>query len=102
MGQAPGEERDCAQVQAFLASHFDPAACDVAYVGAGAWSRCFGFRRGAQELVVRFGQHVDDFRKDRLAAAFRTPALPIPAVLAIGAAFDGFYAISTRTRVEMA
>ena len=75
-----------------------PASRQVAHVGAGAWSRCFGVHRGEQELVVRFGQHVDDFRKDRLAAAFRTPELPIPTVLAIGEAFDGFYAVSTRVR----
>ena len=98
MGHAPGEDLDRSQVQAFLASRFDPASRQVAHVGAGAWSRCFGFHRGEQELVVRFGQHVDDFRKDRLAAAFRTPELPIPTVLAIGEAFDGFYAVSTRVR----
>ena len=84
MGHAPGEDLDPSQVQAFLASRFDPASRQVAHVGAGAWSRCFGFHRGEQELVVRFGQHVDDFRKDQLAAAFRTPELPIPTVLAIG------------------
>src|SRR6185295_18221879 len=54
--------------------------------------------RGEQELVMRFGQHLDDFRKNGLAAAFRTPELPIPAVLAIGEALDGFYAVSTRVR----
>ena len=65
-------------------------------VGEGAWSRCFGFRRDNADLVIRFGHHVDDFRKDQLAYAYTTPDLPIPEVLEIGEAFDGYYAISTR------
>src|SRR5262245_55313961 len=89
-------EIDRMQVQAFLAGHFDPASSHVEPIGAGAWSRCFGFRCGDQELVIRFGRHVDDFRKDQRASAYRTPNLPIPEVLAIGSAFDGYYAISTR------
>jgi hypothetical protein len=72
MGHARGEDVDCSQVQVFLTSRFDPASRQVVHVGADAWSRCFGFHLGEQELVVRFGQHVDDFHKDRLAAAFRT------------------------------
>ena len=86
---------DCTRVQAFLASHFDRASSDVERIGAGAWSQCFGFRRDDQELAIRFGQHVDDFRKDQRASSYRTPDLPIPDVLAIGQAFDGYYAIST-------
>jgi hygromycin-B 4-O-kinase len=87
---------DCTEVQAFLASHFHRASSDVERIGAGAWSQCFGFRCGDQELVIRFGQHVDDFRKDQRASSYRAPDLLIPAVLAIGAAFDDYYAISTR------
>jgi hygromycin-B 4-O-kinase len=89
---------DSGKAQAFLAEHFDPAVADLEPVGAGAWSRAFGFRRGNTELVARFGRHVDDFEKDRRAHAYCTPDLPIPAVLAIGPAFDGYYAISTRVR----
>jgi hygromycin-B 4-O-kinase len=87
---------DCTQVQAFLASHFDRTCSHVERIGAGAWSQCFGFRRRDQELAIRFGQHVDDFRKDQRASTYRGPDLPIPDVLAIGPAFDGYYAISTR------
>jgi hygromycin-B 4-O-kinase len=86
---------DRTQVQAFLTSHFDLASSHVVRIGEGAWSQCFGFRRGDQELVIRFGQHVDDFRKDQLASSYRSPDLSIPLVLAIGQAFDGYYAIST-------
>jgi hygromycin-B 4-O-kinase len=87
---------DCTQVQAFLTSHFDRASSHIVRIGEGAWSQCFGFRRGDQELAIRFGQHVDDFRKDQLASTYRSPDLPIPDVLGIGQAFDGYYAISTR------
>lgn len=96
MSQAQGAHIDSQQAQAFLASHFDPASSEVARIGEGAWSRCFGFRRDDDKLVVRFGQHVDDFQKDQAAYAHAAPGLPIPEVLAIGRAFDGYYAISTR------
>lgn len=84
------------QVRAFLAERFDPAARDVALLGAGAWSRCYGFSCAGRALVARFGRYGDDFQKDRLAARYRSPDLPIPDVLALGRAFDGFYAVSTR------
>jgi hygromycin-B 4-O-kinase len=96
MSHTQAMDIDRTQVQAFLANHFDLASSHVVRIGEGAWSQCFGFRRGDQELVIRFGRHVDDFRKDQLASTFRTPDLPIPEVLAIGRAFDDHYAISTR------
>jgi hypothetical protein len=40
MGHAPEEDLDCSRVQTFRASRFDSASCQVAHVGAGAWSRC--------------------------------------------------------------
>jgi hypothetical protein len=43
---------DCVQVQAFLASHFDHASSHVVRTGEGAWSQCFGFRRGDQGPTV--------------------------------------------------
>ena len=84
------------QARAFLASYLDTEPSEVALIGEGAWSRCFGFRRGDDELVIRFGNYVDDFRKDQLASAYATPDLPIPEVLDVGQAFDGYYAISRR------
>src|SRR5690606_23678556 len=79
-----------------LTAHFDPACTGVELIGEGAWSRAFAFRRGEQELVARFGRHVDDFQKDQRASAYQSPVLPIPEVLAIGPAFDGYFAVSTR------
>jgi hypothetical protein len=61
---------DSEQAENFLQEHFHPAVSDVEEIGAGAWSRCFGFRVGDEELVVRFGQYMDDFVKDRRAYAY--------------------------------
>jgi hygromycin-B 4-O-kinase len=84
------------QARAFLTDYLGAEPSEVALVGEGAWSRCFGFRRGDEELVIRFGNHLDDFRKDQLAAVYATADLPIPEVLAVGQAFDGHFAISKR------
>ncbi len=94
--QAQDVTVDEIQAQTFLTQHFDPAVSAVEHIGEGAWSRCFGFRRGDDDLAVRFGHYLDDFEKDQRAAVYATADLPIPQVLAIGRAFGGYYAISTR------
>lgn len=86
------------QARAFLAEHFGDEPAEVEFVGEGAWSRCFGFRRADDDLVIRFGAHLDDFHNDRYAHRFAGPDLPIPEVLEIGRAFGGHYALSTRVR----
>lgn len=96
MSQTQELDLDNQQAQAFLREQFDPASTGVEVIGEGAWSRCFGFQRGNEELVVRFGNHVDDFLKDQRAHRYATPDLPIPKVIEIGRAFGGYYAISTR------
>lgn len=87
---------DTDQAATFLAARFSGAASDVAPLGAGVWSRAFAFRRAGRDYVIRFGLHGDDFARDRLAAAFAGPALPVPAVLELGEAFDGYYAVADR------
>ena len=69
---------------------------NVEFIGEGAWSRCFGFSFQSRELVVRFGQHLGDFEKDRKARGWRSANLPIPEVLDVGEALGGYFAISTR------
>ena len=96
VSKAKGIEVDVQQAQAFLASHFGAEPSAVALIGEGAWSRCFGFGLGDEELAIRFGNYVDDFQKDQLAYAYATPDLPIPEVRTIGEVFNGYYAISTR------
>jgi hygromycin-B 4-O-kinase len=84
------------QTKVFLSNHFGSNIANVEAVGTGAWSTCYGFRNGKQELVIRFGKYVDDFQTDKWAFAYNTLDLPIPEVLEIGEAFGGYYAISTR------
>lgn len=87
---------DSEQAERFLREHFHADAHAVEVIGAGAWSRAFGFRAGGEELVARFGLYLDDFVKDQGAFRFCAAGLPVPEVRAIGPAFDGYYAVSTR------
>lgn len=89
---------DIKRARTFLARNFEVDPSTVEFVGEGAWSRCFGFQSHGQELVIRFGKYVEDFQKDQRAFTHVTPGLPIPEVLGIGQAFDGYYAISTRAQ----
>ncbi len=94
----PGPDIEAAR--RFLVAHLGAGVSAVELVGAGAWSRCFGFALAGRELVVRFGRQRDDFDKDRRATSFASARLPVPDVLEVGAAFDGWFAISTRARGE--
>ena len=70
----------------FLTAHLGRDVDDVDLVGEGAWSRCFGFVADGLERVIRFGNFLDDFEKDRRAASFAAPAFPVPEVWEIGEA----------------
>jgi hygromycin-B 4-O-kinase len=76
--------------------HYGQRAAAVVPLGAGEWSQAYAFVLDGREAVIRFGQHVEDFRKDQAMAAYSCPALPVPAVLEIGAAGDGYFAVSER------
>ena len=84
------------RAEAFLANRFGADISDVTPLGAGVWSKAFAFRRQDRDYVIRFGAHWDDFARDRLAAAFASPALPIPRVVEMGEAAGGYFAISER------
>jgi aminoglycoside phosphotransferase (APT) family kinase protein len=56
----------------------------------------YGYRAGDRELVLRLGQSTDWYEIDRHAMTYARDGLPVPAVLSIGEAFDGAYAISER------
>jgi len=84
------------RAEAFLVSRFGGAASDVAPLGMGVWSKAFAFRREGRDYVIRFGEDREGLLKDRLAARYAGPALPIPRVLEIGTALGGTYAISER------
>ena len=84
------------QVEAFLADYSGGLARDVAPLGRGEWSQAFAYASAGRDYVIRFGAHRDDFEKDRLAARYAGPALPIPAVLDLGEAFGGHYCVAER------
>ena len=84
------------QAAAFLAERYAGRAGRLAELGGGDWSRAYSFDLGGQPLVARFGAYGEDFEKDRAAMAFAGPDLPVPAVLEIGPACGGYYAISER------
>src|SRR5262249_44494864 len=75
---------------------YGPSAGSVAELGGGDWSRAFSFRLDTRDLVARFGRYLEDFVRDQKAMAFARPELPVPAVLEVGEALGGFYAISER------
>jgi hypothetical protein len=45
---------------------------------------------------AEFGRHAEDFRKDQVMAPHNSPALPIPQIIEIGTAGDGYFAVSGR------
>ena len=89
---------DLDQATEFLKTKFDGRATVIEYVAEGEWSRCFGFTLGDDNLVVRFGKILDDFRKDERASAYSSADLPVPEVLEIGDAYTGHFAIARRVR----
>ena len=84
-----------ADVDRFLRGRYELVS-DVRLLRGGRWSKAFSFKLAERPLVVRFGHHVGDFEKDRMAATWTRPLLPIPSVVEIGDAHDGVFAISAR------
>jgi hygromycin-B 4-O-kinase len=85
----------------FVARHYGRRAADICPLGAGEWSRAYGFVLDGRDTVIRFGDHVEDFRKDQVMAAYSCAALPIPPVIEIGVAGDGYFAVSQRAPGEL-
>lgn len=83
-------------VRAFVAATFGRRAGEVKPLGAGAWSRAYALTLDGKDVVLRFGDHVEDFLKDQAMGRLRRPGLPVPAVIAVGEADEGCFAISER------
>ena len=81
---------DVARVEAFLTVRFGGDGGDIAPLGAGVWSQAFAFRRVGRDYVLRVGAHQEDFAKDRLAAHYACPALPIPHIGLAGQAYMAY------------
>ena len=84
------------QLETFLVAEFDETAANVETLGAGDWSNAFAFTAASKDYVLRIGQFDEDYAKDQIAATFITEGLPIPKFVAMGPAFDRFYAITER------
>jgi hygromycin-B 4-O-kinase len=82
-------------VEAFLSARF-PGTDAVTQLEASGWSSAYSFRSEGRELVARFGQHREDFAKERFADTWHIPGVPIPEVLELGDAFDGAFIVSQR------
>lgn len=85
-----------AQVEAFLSRHHGTVVEDLNPLSGGFWSSAFSYRVKDTELVARFGADRGWFEADRAAMTFGSADLPVPAVIEIGEAFDGYYALSIR------
>lgn len=83
-------------VAAFLASYHGAPVSDLEVFSGGAWSAAYGYRVGDRELVIRIGNNAEWYETDRVAMAYAREGLPVPAVLDIGEALGGVYAISER------
>jgi len=92
------DDRPIEDVLAFLSSHHGAPVTDLEVLSGGFWSAAYGYRLGDRELVLRLGQSAEWFAIDRAATAYSREGLPVPAVLDIGDAFGGAYAISERYR----
>jgi len=88
------------QAAAYLTDHFGSGVSSVEPIGEGDWSRAYALTVDGRELVARFGAHLDDFQKDRLAALWEGPDLPIPQVEQIVEAPGGWCCLSKRLRGE--
>lgn len=84
----------------FLQGHLGEAESVIALDG-GNWSNAYAFESKGRDYVVRFGEHEDDYAKDRVASNFASENLPVPRVTEVGKAFDGYFAISERVFGKM-
>jgi hygromycin-B 4-O-kinase len=85
----------------FLVEHFSDEIVGVESLPGGHWSQAYGFRADDRDLVIRFGQHLEDFLKDQRAASLSSKSLPVPEILQIGHALGGHFCISQRVYGEM-
>lgn len=91
---------DPSEAAQFVLAHYGDRASTPEVVGAGEWSQAYAFILDGDEAVIRFGQHGDDFAKDAFMGNIATTALPIPKVLEVGEALDGYFAVSERRHGE--
>lgn len=98
MSELPALEVE--EIAGFLTGRLGASVREVSPLGAGKWSRAFSFETQDSRLVVRFGDHDEDFAKDRIAGSWQQAGLPVPNFIEMGEAFGTFYAITERADGE--
>jgi hygromycin-B 4-O-kinase len=85
------------EILADLRSRFGPDISDPQPLATGAWSRAYALGVDDREVVVRVGNHGEDYLKDATAATtFASSRVPIPGVIAYGEVGGLFYVVSER------
>lgn len=82
------------QVEGFLVSHYDTPMTNIQSLTGGQWSQAFRYEVDGQKYVARFGNHQDDYLKDKYISQFGSDNLPIPKVMEVGEVTTGYYALS--------
>ena len=62
----------------------------------GDWSQAYALTVDGQQVVVRFGTHGEDYKKDQAVAKWSSEELPIPRFIELGETESGFFAVSER------
>src|SRR5688572_12755033 len=68
----------------------------ISALSGGEWSQAFAFKQDGRDYVLRLSESQDDFLIDTFANCFSSDRLPIPRIVELGIAFDGYYAVSER------
>lgn len=92
------EKLDQGEVQAFIHEHFGDRAGDVTRLSGGDWSQAYALSLDGKQVVARFGNHGEDYRKDLIASGWASDELPIPEVFELEETKVGFFALSDRAR----
>jgi hygromycin-B 4-O-kinase len=88
------------QVQQFLIYQASPEVENIEAISKGEWSEAFSYSINEKHFVVRFNKSRENFDRDKRACSFSSERLPVPEILDIGKAFDGFFAISEKIEGE--
>ena len=66
----------------------------LAPLRGGEWSAAYRFNADGRDLVIRLSHTPENFHRDRIAARWSSPDLPIPQIIRIDRYLDQYYAIS--------
>lgn len=85
----------------FVARYYGLRVTGLPALGAGEWSRAYAMALDGHPPRDPVRYHVEDFHKDQVMAAHSSAALPVPAVIEIGGADDGYFAVCERAAGQL-